>query len=184
VRKGLAFGAAFALFLSFAPQASSPALASSSGKAEAKAAIHIKAPPRVVWKAVHAERHVNPEVAYSKVLTESGNIKTIEQKFVNIPILGSVVAVTKQTEEPHKRIDYELLKSDKFKALEGSWTLTPHNGGNETMLELRSHLDVGVPFSGMFIKNATQKKLQKRIANVKQIAEKEQARIAGGAQTE
>lgn len=152
-----------------------------SGRAAAAAAILIKAPLKIVWRAVHAERTQNPDVSYSRIIEERGNTKTIEQKFINIPILGSVMATTRQVEDPSmRRIDYELVKSDKFKALDGSWELTPMEGGRSTMLRLSSHLDVGVPFSGFFIKSATQKKLEKRIANVKQLAEKEQARIAAG----
>jgi len=62
--------------------------------------------------------------------------------------------------------------------LDGSWDLQPVNGGKETMLQLKSHLDIGIPFSGIFIKAATQKKIEKRVANIKNIAEHEQARVA------
>jgi hypothetical protein len=160
-----------------------PAVAAESSggkKVGSSASILIKASPKTVWRAVHNERNHNPEVEYSKVLESSGNTSVIEQKFTNIPILGSVVAVTHQTEVPMQRIDYKMVRSDKFKALEGSWILTPANGGTHTELKLSSHLDVGVPFSGMFIKNATKKKLERRLSNVKSIAEREQARIAAG----
>lgn len=182
MRSSLFTGAAVALSVLFASQSSfQPVNAADSpngGKAQASAQIQIKAPPKVVWRAIHAERTQNPEVAYSKIIGESGNTKTIEQQFINIPILGKVTAVTRQIEDPNKRIDYHLLRSDKFKALEGSWELQPAAGGKETMLKLSSRLDVGVPFSGMFIKSATKKKIERRIANVKKIAEKEQARLA------
>jgi hypothetical protein len=176
LRKFLVVGAALALLSSFAPQ--SQAAERPSGKADATASILINATPRTVWKAIHVERTQNPEVEYSKIVEDNGNVKMLEQKFTNIPIFGSVTAVTRQVEETNKHIDYSLVKSDKFKALEGAWDLTPVNGGRQTMLQLQSHVDIGVPFSGIFIKSTAQKKLNRRLAHVKTLAEKEQARIA------
>ncbi len=185
MRNGHLPGAAFALCALLAAQVTClPGLAASSGAALAASSVLIKAPLSLVWRAVHAERLRNPEVAYSKVLTQSGNTSTIEQKFTNVPIFGSVIAVTSQIEDVNKRIDYTLVQSDRFKAMEGSWEFSPVNGGKETMLTLSSYVDVGVPFSGMFIKNATHKKIKLRLANVKFIAEHEQARVAAGGKAE
>jgi hypothetical protein len=126
-----------------------------------------------------------PDVAYTKMLSSGGNHETMEQKFINIPILGSVTAVTKHTKELNKRVDYELVRSSKFKALEGSWELSPMKGGKATSLKLSSLVDIGVPFSGLFIRSATHKKIQRRLANVKKIAERDQAQLAAsGAATE
>jgi hypothetical protein len=178
VRNFLVMGVSFALLSSFVPSSAAEAGTKPSGKADATASILIKAPPRTVWKAIHLERTQNPEVEYSKIVQDSGGVKLIEQKFTNIPLLGSVTATTRQVEDVNKHIDYSLVKSDKFKALEGAWDLSPVAGGKETMLQLRSHVDIGVPFSSIFIKGTAQKKLNRRLANVKTIAEKEQARIA------
>lgn len=155
-----------------------PAQATNSGRASANASVVINATPKVVWQAIHEERFQDPDVAYSKILQHSTNSDVVEQKFTGIPMLGSVVAVTKQNEVPLKEINYSLVSSDKFKAMEGSWALTPSSSGKQTTLSLSSYLDVGVPFSGFFIRNATQKKISRRIANVKKLAEKEQAQLA------
>lgn len=188
MRNGLLPGALFALSVLFASQTVAlPASASErsvSGAVLSTDSVIIEAPLPLVWRAVHAERNLNPEVEYSKVLAHFENTSTIEQKFTNIPILGSVIAVTRQVETPNKRIDYELVQSDKFKKMEGSWEFASAHGGKHTMLKLSSHVDVGVPFSGMFIKNATQKKIKLRLANVKSIAEREQARVAAGGKAE
>ncbi len=171
-----------AVLISFTPLLSnSPATAADNskvGQAQAEASIMIEAPPTIVWKAVHMERQQDPDIAYSKVVQDLGNTKFLEQKFVNIPILGSVTAVTRQVEDLNHRIDYCLVRSDKFKALNGSWELVPINGGKGTQLQLQSSLDLGIPFSNMFIKGAAQKKLEHRLAHVKQLAEDEQARVA------
>lgn len=149
-----------------------------SGKAEAGVSIIIDASPKFVWKAVHTERDLDADIAYSKVIQEHGNVKLLEQKFVNIPLLGSVTAVTRQVEDVDHRIDYTLVSSNKFKALEGSWELTPMAGGKKTKLRLQSNLDIGIPFSTFLIKGATQKKMERRLAHVKELAETDQARVA------
>ena len=115
---------------------------------------------------------------YSKILQHGVNSDVVEQKFIGIPLLGSVVAVTQQNEVPLKQINYSLVRSDKFKAMEGSWSLSPSQSGKQTTLSLSSYLDVGVPFSGMFIRSATQKKIARRVNNVKKMAEREQAQLA------
>jgi hypothetical protein len=158
--------------------ASVPVTAANNAQASADAQVLINATPRVVWKAVHQERDHDPDIGYSRVISKDGDFQVLEQQFIGIPIFGKVVAVTKQREVPFSRIDYSLVNSDKFKALEGSWLLTPVDGGKHTMLQLSSALDVGLPFSGAFVKNATKKKVVQRVENVKRAAEAEQANLA------
>lgn len=177
MHKSLIIGACVALLSSCLPNVEA-AETKGSGKADATSSILIKASPRAVWKAIKLQRTQDPEIAYSKVIEDDGDSNLLEQKFSNIPFLGSVTAVTKQHELVNKHIDYSLVRSDKFKALEGAWDLTPVNGGKETMLNLSSHLDIGVPFSGLFIRATAQKKLDRRLGQVKAIAEREQAHIA------
>jgi len=138
----------------------------------------IDAPPKVVWEALKEERNSSPDVAYSKMLQSSGNTEVLEQKFKNLPVIGSATAVTHHVKIPFQRIDYKLVRSDKFKALEGSWELTPAANGKQTVLKLSSRIDVGVPFSGVFIKSATNKKIKTRLTNVKKIAEATQRQLA------
>ena len=138
----------------------------------------IKAPPEVVWRAVHEERQSDPDIAYSKVLEQSENQIKLEQKFCFIPFLGTSTCVTHQTEVPNQRIDYKLLKSDHFKAMEGSWVLSPAEGGRSTVLEFSSHLDLGLPVPKMLMDGVTSKKMEKRLAHIKQMAEKNHAAIA------
>ena len=177
-------GSAFALIATVGIQTPANSADDKSGKTRASATVVINAPPKVVWHALEKERFSSPDVAYTKMLSQNGNHETMEQKFINIPILGSVTAVTKHTKDLHKRVDYELIKSSKFKALEGSWELTPVKGGKATSLKLSSLIDIGVPFSGFFIKSATHKKIQRRLDNVKKIAEKDQAQLAASGATE
>lgn len=148
-----------------------------SGRRWVAAKIQIKATPQVVWDAVHEERKTDPDIAYSKVLEEGKNELTLEQKFQLIPVIGTSVCVMKNTEVPGKRIDYYLLKSDRFKALEGSWVIQPTEDGH-TILELASYIDMGVPAPRSIIESVASKKLERRLDNVRKAAEKVQAQIA------
>lgn len=123
----------------------------------------------MVWKAVHEERKHDPDIAYSKVLEEGNHECMLEQKFVLIPMLGSSICQMHQKEVPLERIDYKLIKSDRFKAMEGSWVFSPSPEG--TTLTLSSHLDLGLPVPKGMLNSITEKKLQRRLNNVKVQAE-------------
>ncbi len=155
-----------------------------SGKPRVRASITIKAPPEVVWDAVHEQRKSDPELAYSKVLRQGVNEATLEQKFMVIPVIGSAVCTMNTQEVPNRRIDYQMVKSDRFKAMEGSWVLTPSADGKSTTLELSSHVDLGLPVPRGMMNGVTQKKLERRLAHVRELAEKSKVaqKPGGGAQ--
>ncbi len=141
-----------------------------SGRRWVTAKIRINAAPNTVWDAVHQERHSDPDIAYSKVLEEGKNESTFEQKFQLLPVVGTSVCVIKSNEIPGKRIDYYLLKSDRFKAVEGSWILQPTEDGG-TILELGSYIDIGVPVPRSWVEGVASKKLERRVSNVRKVAE-------------
>jgi hypothetical protein len=143
-----------------------------------KAKILIKACPHVVWETVHEERKKDPDLAYSKVLTEGKNHATLEQKFALIPLIGTATCVMSNREVPLERIDYEMISSDRFKAMEGSWVLSPGTDPNSTYLELSTYCDIGVPIPRPMIEGVTTKKLQRRLGHVKEMAESTQIRLA------
>lgn len=144
-----------------------------------KAKILINASPHIVWATIHEERKKDPDLAYSKLLSqESDTHSTLEQKFSLIPIIGTSTCVMRNVEVPLQRIDYNMIRSDRFKALEGSWVLSPGSRSGQTYLELSSYADMGVPVPRNFVDAVTAKKLQKRLAHVKEMAETEQTRIA------
>ncbi len=143
-----------------------------------KATILINARPDIVWHAVHEERKSDPDLAYSKVVSQEHNRLTLEQKFAFLPVIGTATCLMLNEEVPHERIDYRLLKSDHFKAMEGSWVLTPHSEGHRTILELSTYLDLGYPIPRTLIDGVTSQKLQRRLTNVKLMSEKLQSQIA------
>lgn len=150
----------------------------------------INAPPHVVWEAVHEERQHDPDLAYSKVIPESSNSISqvaqgnasaheykLEQKFVLVPILGTAVCQMHNKEVPFERIDYKLIKSDRFKEMQGSWVLSPEEG-NKTKLELSSLLDTGMPVPRGMVNTITARKIQKRLKRVKEAAETLNLKVA------
>lgn len=147
-----------------------------------KAKVIIDAPPNIVWDTVHDERKHDPDLAYSKVLSQKDNHAVLEQKFQLIPVFGTSICKMSNDEIPGKRIDYKLLHSDRFKAMEGSWILTPSENGKQTELELVTHLDLGLPIPEGMMNNATGKKLERRLGNVKKMAERIQKQVAASEQ--
>jgi hypothetical protein len=95
----------------------------------------------------------------------------LEQKMVLIPVFGSAVCEMQNKEVPLERIDYKLIKSDRFKHMQGSWVLTPSSDGRTTTLELSTSLDLGMPVPKSVINGFTAKKLQRRLKHVKESAE-------------
>ncbi len=156
-----------------------------SEKHRVQSKILIKAPLDVVWYSVHEERKHDPDIAYSKIIEQGVNEQKLEQKFCLLPVIGSAICLMHHTEVPNQRIDYKLLKSDHFKAMEGSWIFTPAENGKATVLELSTHLDMGVPVPKMIFNNLTQKKLDKRLAHIKEMAESMHSKVAAsGSKTE
>jgi len=132
----------------------------------------IKAPCDQVWRTIHEERTKDPDLAYSKVIEQISPTECkLEQKFNFLPVIGTSVCLMSNKEVVNERIDYALLSSDRFKAMEGSWVLTPCEDGHATKLQLSSHLDLGLPVPRAFMNSVTSKKIQKRLSNIKYMAE-------------
>jgi len=138
----------------------------------------INAPAAIVWKTVHEERQKDPDIEYSKILESHENHCRLEQKFKLIPVIGTAVCQMHNAEVPLKRIDYKLISSDRFKAMEGSWVLSPGASEACTVLELTTHLDLGFPVPQGVMTSVTSGKLKKRLGNVKKMAERMQKQVA------
>jgi hypothetical protein len=137
----------------------------------------IKAPAAVVWDTIKKQRELDPDLEYSNTISRNGNDAVIEQKFTGLPVWGSTTNLIREHETPFSRVDYELIKSDKLKKLEGAWVLTPAENGNSTRLSLSTLLDVGIPFTGGIAKKIATKMVNKRLGNVKTLAEQTQRKL-------
>lgn len=165
MKKVLAFLAIFSL-LPFGQ----PAFCEDEEWKGVKGQIEIKATTERVWEAVHAERATDPDLAYSKVIQQKGSRILLEQKFNALPIIGEATCLMVQEETPLKRIDYKLVRSDKFKNMCGCWILQETAEGSTT-LELWSLLDTGLPYSQGVINTLLKEKINRRLARVKNAAE-------------
>jgi len=141
-----------------------------------KGRVVVKAPINIVWQTVHEERQCDPDMAYCHLLSKSLNEQVYEEKFVLIPVFSSTTCVLKDKEVPNERIDYELVKSDRFKAMDGSWRFTACEEG--TILELISHVDTGMPVPQSFVDNNLAHKIERRLTRVKTMAESKNNKIA------
>lgn len=131
--------------------------------------VDINAPAQAVWDAVHTERSNDPDISYSKVVEQKGNRVLLEQKFNTIPIVGEATCLMVQEETPMKRIDYKMVRSDKFKEMYGSWVIEENPSG--VSLSLQSVLDTGLPYARGVTNTFLQKKIDARLARVKTAAE-------------
>lgn len=137
----------------------------------------IKASPEIVWQSVHDERASDPDLAYSKVLEKGENESRLEQKFTFLPVIGTAVCEMRNWEVPLQRIDYKMIKSDRFKSMEGSWVLTPMDNG-QTKLELSTNLDMGLPVPRAMVNGIASKRITVRLKHVKDMAESRQNKLA------
>ncbi len=137
----------------------------------------IKASPEIVWQSVHDERASDPDLAYSKVLEKGENESRLEQKFTFLPVIGTAVCEMRNWEVPLQRIDYKMIKSDRFKSMEGSWVLTPMENG-QTKLELSTNLDMGLPVPRAMVNGIASKRITVRLKHVKDMAESRQNKLA------
>ncbi|CAN5486003.1 hypothetical protein BH11CYA1_BH11CYA1_20630 [soil metagenome] len=158
--------------------------------------ILINAPVEVVWKMVHEEREMAPNLVYSKLHKEDTNLLVLEQKWTIVPFVAAATCVISEKETPYSRIDYKVLKSNQFKAMEGAWIFTPvkSNSGSEaatgafanesasavTELELTTHIELRGLAPMKLVNAMAKKKIAQRLAHIKELAEKPHANLDVG----
>ena len=144
----------------------------------------IKAPPKVVYDTILKFRKTYPQNV--KELSRTDKHCVVEETFNVLPVIGKAKCVYKETYVPDKEVTYEMVESQRFKAFEGKWTLTPANGGKHTNLSLSSYIDPGInlPFAKQITKMETKKGIKKRLAAVKHNSEKKQVALGDGGSTQ
>lgn len=134
--------------------------------------IFVKAKPEVVYNAILKLRDDTKDTV--KELSHDGNHSCVlEETFNNLPIIGDAKCVYKEVYVPYKKIEYNLVRSEKFKAFEGKWTLTPSEDGQGTNVCLSSYVDIDlpVPFAKQLTKMQTARGVKKRLKMVKTACE-------------
>ena len=138
----------------------------------------INASPAVVYDVIRSLRETMGKNV--KELSKTSEQTMVEETFHVLPVIGKAICVYKETYVPDKQVAYKLVRSDRFKAFEGKWTITRCNTG-KTELALSSYVDTGInhiPFAKQITRMETKKGIKKRLAAVKKIAEKKQIAMA------
>lgn len=133
--------------------------------------IVINAPADLVWDAIRENRLSDPDVQYSKSTPLSETVRILEQKYVAIPIFGATTCKLKVEENKLRRIDYNLISSDRLKEFEGSWILASSEEPGQTELCLSNHLKLNLPIPQRLIDAFAEPKMKARLLWVKELAE-------------
>lgn len=133
----------------------------------------IKAQPQVVFEVV---KSLKTEGEVNQISGEKQSV--VEEQFDGLPIIGKARCTYVEKYTPFQRVDYHMIRSDKFKAFQGSWVITPQ-AENSTTVRLTSYIDTGlpVPFAQQITNSAALKDVKKRLDIVKRTAEANQARL-------
>ncbi|MDZ4835197.1 MAG: SRPBCC family protein [Candidatus Melainabacteria bacterium] len=131
----------------------------------------INACPDVVFDAIKKSRYSQP--AYRKVLATDEKSAVLEETFKGVPVLGDVNCKYKEIEYGIRRIEYQILTSDKFRAFDGAWELEPVQEGRATLLKLSSHIEsqIRVPFAKQITAIGAKKDVKRRLNTIKDLVE-------------
>jgi len=133
--------------------------------------IVVKAKPEAVYHAIIKLREETKDQV--KEVSHDGHSCVLEETFEGLPIIGQAKCTYKETYAPYKKIEYSLVNSEKFRAFEGKWTLSPCEDGESTHLSLSSYVDVElpVPFAKSLTKMQTMRGVKRRLKMVKTACE-------------
>jgi len=134
----------------------------------------VKATPEAVYKTIIGMRNDSDDTV--KELSHQGNRCVLEEKFPGLPLVGDAKCVYEEVYTPYSRIEYTMVRSDRFKAFEGRWLITPTEDGTATRLSLSSFIDVDLPlpFAKQICKIQTSHGVKDRLQEVKTTCEKNQ----------
>ncbi len=138
---------------------------------EVKQSMTVNAKPEHVWEAIQHERKGMDRT----LLSYDGKEATIDEKFASLPIVGAATCTYIEKESStNERIDYALLRSDRFIVFQGSWIISPGKDGSSTVVELSNAIDPGirVPFWQDITKLAAHRMIKRRLESVTAYAEK------------
>jgi hypothetical protein len=137
--------------------------------------VKIDASAEAVFQALQGYRNSN--IYHRHLVSYDGKSAVVDEQIEGIPVLGNVRCTWVEKEVPNQRIDYTLLKSDKFVSGSGSYVIVP-SGTNSVTLELSTEVDSGVkiPFAREIGSAAAHKDMKGRLLSIKRLSET--ARIA------
>ncbi|MDP3508876.1 MAG: SRPBCC family protein [Candidatus Melainabacteria bacterium] len=127
----------------------------------------IDASPKAVFEAIQHSRVQEPH--RRKVVSSHDGIAVMDEHFRELPVIGNAHCTYKEVETPYKRIDFALLSSEKLKAFEGSWVLTPLGNGERTEVKLSTYSEpkVWLPFAKEVAGSSILKDIRRRLDSLK-----------------
>jgi hypothetical protein len=167
--------------LSAAAKGDAPASASKVSGEETKSAprgscqeVVVNATPEAVYNAIRRLREDSQDTV--KELSHQANHCVLEETFPGLPLIGDAKCVYEEVYTPNRRIEYSMIRSDRFKAFEGRWLIVPTADGTATRLSLSSYVDIDLPlpFAKQICKIQTSHGVKERLQEVKSICEKNQ----------
>ena len=136
----------------------------------------IMSPPEVTLEALRASRQEDPEGI--RIISSNANECVIEEQFDGLPIIGKTSCVYRETYDP-QHVTYKMISSDKLKAFEGEWTISPTNDGQHSLVKLRSYIDTGlkIPFARRITDMASANEVKHHLSELKRSAEERVKRV-------
>jgi len=134
----------------------------------------VNAKPEAVYNAIRRLRDDSQDTV--KELSHQANHCVLEETFPGLPLIGDAKCVYEEVYTPNSRIEYSMVRSDRFKAFEGRWLIMPTEDGTATRLSLSSYVDVDIPFpfAKQLCKLQTYHGVKERLQEVKSTCEKNQ----------
>ncbi len=138
---------------------------------EVKHSLLVNASAENVWQAIQHQRKSDH---HRRLISYDGKAATLHETFAALPIVGEASCEYVENESaPLARIDYSMVKSDRFQVFEGSWILSPGKNEHETKVELSNAIDPGirVPFWQDITRLAASRMVKRRLDAVSTYAE-------------
>lgn len=157
-----------ALFLALSSNSfESPAFATPKSHQGVESSVIIEASPKAVFEAIQHSRMEEPH--RRKVVSSHDGVAVMDEHFSELPVIGNAHCTYKEVETPYKRIDFALLSSEKLKAFEGSWVLTPLGNGERTEVKLNTYSEpkVWLPFAKEVAGSSILKDIRRRLDTLK-----------------
>jgi hypothetical protein len=135
------------------------------------ATVVVDAPPVRCWDTIIAQRTAEPDKR--KIISQDGDKTVMKENYDNLPVIGDAYLEYEEIATPHTTLVARLVKSDKFKAFDSKWTLTPTADGKGTTISLYTYLNTGlwIPFAQQITNRQTRQDIKERLENIKKLAE-------------
>ncbi len=134
-------------------------------KCGATASLRIHATPAAVWDVL-----MNAKEFDSTVESDTVDGAVVEQRFTRLPIFGQMAVTFKVTMVPKERLNFRMLHSNCLKGFSGNWLVVPI-GDNETKVEMRCFVDLGLPIPQFMVNQFMSGKMRKRLLKIRNLSE-------------